>query len=83
MIGDFADAKLSKGGPLEAIGYYDLGVVHFEKTEYKEAAKAFQKAVQNFPTAADMNGVSLRALVTEHYLKVLKEKGFDVPGVQD
>ena len=83
MIKSFPDAKLDKGGPLEAIGYYGLGMVHFEKEEYKEAAEMFQKIAGDFPAAADMKGVSLRSQVAERYLEALKEKGFELEGIKD
>jgi len=80
MIEKFPNAKVGKGGPVAAIGYYGLGAAHFEAKEYKKAAETFQKVAEQFPTAADMDGVQLKSLIAERYISALKEKGIKVKG---
>jgi len=75
--------KVGKGGPLEAIGYYGLGAAQFLAEEYEKAAEMFQKLSEQFPAAADMDGVELKSLITERYLPTLKEKGIEVKGFGD
>ena len=83
MIEKFPDAKLGKGGPMAAIGHYNLGAVHAERGQFNEAAECFRKVAGDFPTACDMEGVSLRARIAENYLKTLTEKGIEVRGIRD
>lgn len=83
MIEKYGSVKVGKGGPLEAIGYYGLGAAHFLAEEYEKAAEMFQKLSEQFPAAADMDGVQLKSLIAERYLPALREKGIQVKGFED
>lgn len=83
MTERYPDAKVGKGGPLGAIGYFGVGIIHFERQEYKEAAEAFQRVARDYPTATNEEGISLRALVAERYWKKLGEERFQVNGLFD
>ena len=83
MIERYPNAKVGKGGPLGAIGYFGVGTVHFARQEYKEATEAFQRVAHDFPAAASEEGVSLRSLVAERYEKTLNDKGFKIEGLRD
>ena len=83
MIKRFPDAKVGKGGPLGAIGHFSVGTVYFARQEYKEATEAFQRVARDYPTAVSEEGISLRSLVAERYLKKLGENGFQINGLFD
>jgi len=73
MIERFPDAKLDKGGPLGAIGRFNIGLVHFTRREYKEAASAFQTVTSDHPMATNREGVSLSEIIAEEYREILSE----------
>jgi TolA-binding protein len=79
----FRDTKVGKGGPLGAIGYFGIGTIHFAREEYKEAADAFQRVARDYPTATSEEGISLRSIIAERYLKRLGEKGLKINGISD
>jgi beta-lactamase regulating signal transducer with metallopeptidase domain/TolA-binding protein len=83
MIEKYPTVEVGKGGPVAAIGYYGLGAAHFLAEEYKNAAEMFQKVAEQFPAAADMDGVPLKSHIRERYLDALKEKGIEVKGFED
>lgn len=83
MIERFPDAKVGKGGPLGAIGHFSVGSVYFARQEYKESMEAFQRVAHDYPTATNEEGISLRSLVAERYLKKLNKKGFKIQGIFD
>jgi TolA-binding protein len=83
MIERFPAERVGRGGPMAANGLFGIGVVHFERQNFKEAADAFQQAALDFPAATDKGGRSLRSLVVEHYEKKLLAEGYQLQGLLD
>jgi len=71
MIERFPDATLDKGGPLGAVGRFNVGRIHVARGEYKEAAAAFQTVTRDHPMATNREGVSLSEIIAEEYQEIL------------